>query len=82
VEIVRGILFVYWVIILIRVILSYFPAPASTIVRTLEKVVFALTEPVLAPLRRIIPPLRLGGMAMDLSPMIVILLLAVLSARL
>jgi uncharacterized protein YggT (Ycf19 family) len=31
-----------------------------------------LTEPVLGPLRRAIPALRVGGMAIDLSPMILI----------
>ena len=32
-----------------------------------------LTEPVLGPLRRALPPVRLGGMGLDLSPMIVLL---------
>ena len=32
---------------------------------------YALTEPVLGPLRRAIPPVRIGGMGLDLSPLIV-----------
>jgi YggT family protein len=31
----------------------------------------AITEPVLRPVRRIVPPLRVGGTAVDLSPIIV-----------
>lgn len=34
-----------------------------------------ITEPVLAPIRRFIPPIQSGGVAWDLSPMVVILLL-------
>ena len=34
-----------------------------------------ITEPVLAPIRRYIPPIQSGGTAWDLSPMVAILLL-------
>jgi YggT family protein len=34
-----------------------------------------ITEPVLAPIRRYIPPIRSGGAAWDLSPMVAILTL-------
>ncbi|GAA0502205.1 hemolysin activation protein [Paractinoplanes deccanensis] len=33
--------------------------------------VFALTEPILAPVRRVIPPIRAGGMSIDLAFIIV-----------
>ena len=33
----------------------------------------SITEPVLGPLRRAIPPLGIGGMAIDLSPLILII---------
>jgi YggT family protein len=35
--------------------------------------VFAVTEPILAPVRRLVPPLRVGGMAIDLAFIIVFL---------
>jgi YggT family protein len=38
----------------------------------------SITEPVLGPLRRAIPPLGIGGMALDLSPLILIIGLQVL----
>ena len=41
--------------------------------RTVQNITYQLTEPVLGPLRRIIPPVRLGGAAIDLSALILIL---------
>ena len=32
-----------------------------------------VTEPVLGPLRRALPPLRVGGMGLDLSPLVALL---------
>ena len=56
-----------WVVI-IRALISWVsPDPYNPIVRFLHRA----TEPVLRPLRRLIPPHRLGGL--DLSPMLVIL---------
>lgn len=58
---------VYLWIIVIRAVLSWVnPDPYNPIVRFLVQV----TEPVLAPIRRLIP---LRGMGIDLSPMIVLL---------
>ncbi len=58
---------IYMWAIIIRALLSWVnPDPYNPIVRLLHK----LTEPVLGPLRRIIP---LGAVGLDLSPMLVIL---------
>ncbi|MGX6606841.1 YggT family protein [Micromonosporaceae bacterium Da 78-11] len=35
--------------------------------------VFTVTEPILAPVRRVLPPLRLGGMSIDLAFIVVFL---------
>ncbi|MEU4563255.1 YggT family protein [Actinoplanes sp. NPDC023936] len=42
--------------------------------------VYAVTEPVLAPVRRVIPPLRVGGVAIDLSFILVFLAIGLLRA--
>jgi YggT family protein len=55
-----------------RVILSYFPVTPDSPVERINEVLRMITEPVLGPLRRALPPVRLGGMGLDLSPMIVI----------
>ena len=57
--------------IIIRALMSWFPiAPTNPIVRLLDDV----TEPILAPLRRIVP--RLG--MMDITPIVALVLLQVL----
>ena len=45
---------------------------------TVQRALYAVTEPVLAPLRAVLPPMRMGGMGLDLSPMLVMLVIIVL----
>ena len=47
------------------------PTSAGSVRSRLTRGVYALTEPILAPVRRLIPPLRVGGTAIDLSFIIV-----------
>ena len=66
---------IYWVILLIRVLISWFPIdPYSPIVRFLHE----LTEPLLGPLRQVLPPI---GM-MDFSPLVALLLISFLQQML
>jgi YggT family protein len=44
----------------------------------IQRVLSAICEPVLRPVRRIIPPVRVGGVALDLSVLVVFLLVDVL----
>jgi YggT family protein len=37
-----------------------------------------VTDPVLVPLRRVLPPMTVGGMGLDLSPLIVIVVIEIL----
>ena len=41
-------------------------------VRKLYEFLNRLVEPMLAPIRRMVPPVRMGGSALDLSPLILI----------
>ncbi len=43
---------------------------------------YAVTEPVLGPIRRLIPPMGVGGMGLDLSPIIVFFGLTILTSAL
>ena len=64
--------FFFWVL-LIRCLISWVnPDPYNTVVQFLYKV----TEPVLSPIRRIIPPA--WGIGIDLSPLVAVLLLTLL----
>jgi YggT family protein len=70
-----AIIVVYTIVLFVRAILSWFPPQThGTWLATVSSIVFGVTEPVLAPLRRVIPP---AGM-FDLSFMVVILILFVL----
>ena len=68
-EIVDYILTFYMYIIIARALISWVsPDPYNTIVQFL----YRITEPVLEPLRRLVPAYKLG---LDLSPMIAILII-------
>ena len=60
----------YLVAVFARIILSWFPMQPGGVGAQLFSFLYTITEPVLGPVRRIIPPI---GMGIDLSPIIVIL---------
>ena len=60
----------YIAIIFGRIILSWFPTSRGTILGTISDFLFGLIEPVLGPIRRLFPPVGMGGMGLDLSPII------------
>ncbi|NHU84403.1 YggT family protein [Kocuria sp. JC486] len=49
-------------------------------VLVLASVVYGVTDPVFKPLRRLIPPLQMGGIALDLSALILIFGLSLLQS--
>jgi YggT family protein len=73
-EFVGYLLTVYIIILFCRVVLSWFPLQPGTILAQVNRVLFDITEPVLRPFRRIIPPV---GM-FDISFIVVIFLLYIL----
>lgn len=60
----------YLWIIIVRAVLAWIPAPS---LYPLMVVLYRLTEPVLRPLRRLVPPRVLGGL--DASPILAALLI-------
>lgn len=54
-----------------RVILSYFSIMPGGALESFSRAVNAVTEPVLGPVRRVLPPARIGSGALDLSPIVV-----------
>lgn len=65
---------VYELILLVYVVLSWVPRPPEPIL-PLVRGVRAVVDPVLQPLRRLIPPAQMGGVALDLS--IIVLFIAI-----
>lgn len=81
-EIVCLLLTIYWLILFARIILSWIQPPTSGIGRTLYDIVRDLTEPVLGLVRGLLPPIRMGTVGLDLSPIIVFIALAVIRGAL
>jgi YggT family protein len=77
-RLVCDLLLLYWVVLLIRVLSSWFPRPMSGPLLTVWNAIHAVTDPVLRPLRGLIPPLRAGAMAMDFTPVLAFVILLVL----
>ncbi|MBS13484.1 MAG: hypothetical protein CME19_18035 [Gemmatimonadetes bacterium] len=70
-RILHSILALYWYVMLARVLMSWFnPNPHNPVVDAINR----LTEPVLSPIRRMLPPM--GGF--DLSPLFVFVILMLL----
>ncbi len=62
----------YVLAILARVLLSWFPLSPDGPMATIAGFLFVVTDPVMTRVRRVLPPVRLGGAALDLSPVVVI----------
>ena len=77
-DIICILLTVYYVILLARVISSFFPVPPSGPIRTVVSWIYWVTEPVLRPIRGLLPPLRMGMVGLDLSPIIVFIAIVIL----
>jgi YggT family protein len=61
-----------------RIILSWFPISPGGLMASVFSFLYTITEPVLGPVRRILPPVGVGGMGLDLSPIVVLLGLQIL----
>lgn len=67
----------YYVVLIGRIILSWVPSlpePLLPVARFLR----AVTDPLLTPLRNVMPPVRVGVAALDLSPLVLIFAVIIL----
>lgn len=71
--VVITVLELFTVVLIVRAILSWFPVGPESPIRPVADALFTITEPVLGPIRRLLPPM--GGF--DLSVLIVILVINV-----
>jgi YggT family protein len=78
VHIVYLIVEIYLYILIARILLSWFPISEGSPIMPVVKVLSAVTDPVLRPLRRVLPPINLGGMGVDLSPIILCVVLEII----
>ncbi len=67
---------VYYIVLLARVFLSWFPLQPGTAMASIASIIYQLTEPVMGPVRRLIPTI---GM-IDISPIVVFIGLQILQS--
>lgn len=68
---------IYVVILFVRLLTSWFPHPSEW-ARPIYSILYVLTEPALRLVRPLVPPLRMGPTALDLSPIILFVVLQIL----
>lgn len=73
-EVVCALLTAFWVVLLVRVLMSWFPIRAGTAAASIYGLVRDITEPVLLPIRRVIPP---AGM-LDLSVLVLFFIIIIM----
>lgn len=71
---------VYVLVVIARIILEYIPVDYDHPVARVRSALRAVTEPLLAPIRSVLPAVRLGGIALDLSPIVLIVGLNIVAA--
>ena len=71
INVIHTILTLYSLAIILNSFIGMMVDPYHPVVRFLRQI----TEPVLGPIRRLVPPAQVGGALFDLSPMIALLLL-------
>ena len=78
-KILGSLINLYTLVLLLRVVMSWFPPSSSqSPMASVQMWLYKLTEPVLAPIRRTLPPM--GGL--DLSPMLLLIALQILGRAL
>ena len=72
---------VYLVLIFIRILMSWIPRmPYNRYLSAILKFVTDVTDPYLNLFRRILPPVRLGGAGLDLSPIVATFVLIIVGS--
>lgn len=67
-----------FIVLIAYVVFSFVPRPPDPLVPVVRGV-RSVVDPMLAPIRRVLPPLRLGGVGIDLSIIVLFVLLSLLS---
>jgi YggT family protein len=77
---INTLVLVYLVLIFIRILTSWIPRmPYNRYLAAFLKFVSDVTDPYLNLFRRILPPVRMGGAGLDLSPIVATFVLIIVS---
>jgi YggT family protein len=71
---------IYVFVLLLRAVLSWFPTRPDSGLERLIRALDVVTEPVLRPIRRVLPPIRAGGMGIDLSVLVALIVFQIVGS--
>jgi len=74
-DFVNTLTYVYLALILAYILMSWIPLPYNVWVNKLQRFLYDVVEPYLRLFRRILPRTAVGGLGLDLSPILAILAL-------
>ena len=77
--ILADIIQVYVVILIVAAVLTWFPVTPGSPINEVRRAVATVTDPPLSLIRRVVPPIPLGGLSLDLSVILLILVLEVVA---
>lgn len=69
---------IYFYAVLAWVILSWIQVSSTHPLGRVQVFLDRIVYPVILPIRRVVPPIRLGGGALDLSPIVLLVILRIL----
>ena len=67
----------FLLVLIARALLSWFQTPRGSVLDKINQALAVVTEPVLAPLRKVIPPIQVGGTYLDLSILVLFLVIQI-----
>jgi YggT family protein len=74
---VEALYYVYLICIIAYIIASWIPLPYNTALNRVQRFLYDVVDPYLRLFRRFIPQLNLGGLGLDLSPIVAIITLTI-----
>ncbi|HWB89394.1 MAG TPA: YggT family protein [Acidimicrobiia bacterium] len=79
-DLLIGLLTIYFYAVFAWVILSWIRVSSTHPLGRLQTFLDRIIYPVILPIRRVVPPIRIGGGALDLSPIILLIAIQILMA--
>lgn len=77
-DLLVGLLTIYFYAVFAWVILSWIRVSSTHPLGKVQTFLDRIIYPVILPIRRVIPPIRIGGGALDLSPIILLIAIQIL----
>jgi YggT family protein len=71
----------WFVCALARAVISWFPLHYGSPMQRINSFLVRVTEPVIAPVRRLLPPMNVGGVGLDLAFLIVVLVIELIAVQ-